>query len=593
MGLVTYTIPPAKCFTRNPIRYKIGTDLPVDTPGLFILCTVAYKLPTALDYTEVVSFPLTPDSIGLVEVDLARIADKLVTNYVPTLAQTIQPATGQLAQLQVTFTEFSLELTNGGTPVVADAVLIVKGGLAHERWQNNTWFDNRYTDYKLLTWMPTTRDQLPWCNDWVSYLHLAANATMAKALISIVYTDATTDTVEIDFPAETAVQNTLYTIPAGYANLGLAALAPDKIVHYYTLQVFSDATAISELITWYMQYPPEYETFHLNYFNSLGGFDCMPITGEHTLAIARDFDQVMLNTSRSNYNTLMVPAMSRMNRVSEQTSYKANIGVTFSWGLHDIRRELFLSEEVHTRKNNRWWPVSVQDKSVDMGPVNAQVKEVPIEWAFAFSNTQYTPEGAALGNPQAFTDYATCPVIVATPDIASILIYWTHLPQNVSRYDLVLLDALGDPLTEAVTRVIPYTSPISVIIADLTPETAYYPQLTLTNEETGETKVCTYAPVTTLAEPPEPEPPTFYLVLGSNGSERTSGNACSLLSGTARSFYRLYNAPYPLTGETIYGTANIADPFDGNREWHILTISGTRYSALIRDDGTIENWNTC
>jgi Fibronectin type III domain len=564
MGLVTYNLPPSTCFSANPIRYKIGTDIDLETIGLYVLCKVEFSAISPESFSEQISFPLTPDSLGIVEIDLSRIAHRLVSFKAPTLAVAVQEATTHTGKIRVTFTEYSQDLPTGGTPETMDDVVIIKGGISHERWQSNTWFANRYPDYKLLTWMPQTRDQLPWVNDWITYLHLDADAAAVTAKIITTFTDATTNTQTLAFPASAAKQNKVYHIPAGYLNLNLGSIDPDKTVHYYTIQVFADATAISELVTWYMDHSkPGYETFHLNYFNSIGGFDSMPILGDHTQTVTRDFDLVDTNTSRSNFNGLFVPAMSRMNRVSEQLTYKANIGVTASWTLHDLRRELFLSKEIYTRKKNRWWPVNVLDKSPDFGPVNAQIKEVGIEWAYAFNNTHYTPEIEDFGEALGFEFTTQCPVITYSITDTTIQVSFTHAPAPVDSYEIKLLDQDDIELLSE-TKAIPYTAPITHTFEDLAPETDYRVHMVMRNNDTGESRTCIYSMVTTNAEgdvdPGTPDEYSFIVTLSNDLGTICSETPTTVYStdsvlGTGSVIY-IYVAdePTPVSGFTLIKT---------------------------------------
>jgi hypothetical protein len=565
MPLVTYSIPPATVFSANPIRYKVGTDIDLETVGLYIQCKVEFSAISPESFAEVITFPLTPDSLGIVDIDVSRIANRLVTYAAPTLAKTVQEATAHTGKIRCTFTEYSADLPTGGTPLVMDEIILIKGGLANQRYQSNTWFDNRYPDYKLLTWQPQERDQYPWVNDWITYLHLDADAASVTAKIITTFTDATTNTQTISFPGSAAVQNKVYHIPAGYINLALDAIDTEKIVHYYTIQIFAGSTAISELVTWYMKMDePGYETFHFNYFNSLGGFESIALTGEHTMQVNRDFELVDTNTSRSNYNSLFVPAMSRMNRVVEQVSFKANIGVTRQWSLHNLRREIFLSDEIYTRKNNRWWPVNVLDKSIDFGPVSAQVKEAAIEWAYAFSNTQFTPdEDAGLGEAQGFEFTTQCPIVTYVVTDTTIQVSYTHAPAPVQQYDIVLVDQ-DDVEIERVIKTIPYTAPIVHEFTGLTPVTEYRAHLVMRNTDTGETRTCIYSLVTTNAEgETDPETPgeyAFEVALSNDlgticGETTTTVYSTDSVLGTGSVIY-IYVAdePTPVSGYTLIKT---------------------------------------
>jgi hypothetical protein len=557
MGLVLYNIPSSQNFTRNPIRYKVGTDIDVTTVGLYIEALVEFQPMGSATWAEVIRYPLSPDSIGIVEIDLSRIAHRLLEFATPSPVSMVgKDATTHTGNLRVTFTEYDADTNaEGGTPTVTDAVLIVKGGLAHERYQNNVWFDNRYTTNKFLTWLPATREQLPWVNDYISYLHLAADAPDAELLITVTFTDATTDTITIPLPGG-ATENHVYHLPCGYANCAMAALDPAKKVWKYTVQVMDDTTELSEEVTFIMKYDGQYETFHLSYFNSLGGFESIALTGDHSLTINREYDLVDITTNRSSYNGTTVPAMSRMNRVAEQTSYRANIGVVHGWNLHDLRRELFLSTDIFTRKNNRWWPVNVLDKSADFGPVSAQVKEVPIEWSYAFSNTQFTPESTDIGEALGFAFTTQCPIITYGITDTTIQVTFTHAPAPVQQYDIILLDD-ADAELERVIKAIPYSAPITNLFEDLDPDTDYRVHLIMRNTDTGETRTCVYSLVTTneAGDDDENTPGHYpHYVTFSNSQESICGGTPELV----------YSADSILTsGSFLWDNIDLDEPASG------------------------------
>jgi hypothetical protein len=266
-----------------------------------------------------------------------------------------------------------------------------------------------------------------------------------------------------------------------------------------------------------------------------------------------------------------------MNRVAEQTSYRANIGVVHGWNLHDLRRELFLSTDIFTRKNNRWWPVNVLDKSADFGPVSAQVKEVPIEWSYAFSNTQYTPESADLGEVLGFAFTTACAFVTYAINGTTIGISFTHAPSPVDQYQLILLDSDGDQVGATVLKTIPYTAPITHTFTGLTEETEYKARIVMKNLETGESRTCTYSPVTTLEEDgDDPFVPTSYEFAIRLGN--TIAGLCSQSPTT------LYCAtPILDTGSLLFTNAGLSTPLSGYA--YIIIPLGMVYNLIGNEVG--------
>lgn len=587
MGLVLYNTPPAINFSRNPIRFKVGTDIALTTTGLYIEALIEFKKISENTWTEVIKYPLTPDSQGIVEIDLSRIANTLL-EFDPPSPQTMtaKDAAKQTGFIRVTFTEFdSVNNQEGGDNAELDEILIIKGGIAHERYQNNTWFTNRYPDFKFLTWMPAIREQLPWVNDYISYLHLGANAANAEAIIDVTFTDNTTDQITIPLPGG-ARQNHVYHIPCGYANCNIAELDTSKKVWKYTVQVFDGNTPLSEQAQYIMRYDAQYETFHLSYFNSLGGFESIPLTGDHTLTVQRDFDMVNITTNRSSFNSTIVPAMSRMNRVTEQQIFRGNIGVVNGWTIHDLRRELFLSPEIYTRKNNRWWPVNVLDKSSDFGPFNAQIKEVQIEWAYAFSNTQYTPELAALGDPPSFAVSTYCPNPVYAMNHNLITISFHHAPSPVDEYEIQLLNTSLVQVGNSVFKRIPYASPITHTFTGLTPDTGYRLKIIMRDTESGLQRECLYSTVTTPEEELEnPDTPGVFTYEVKLGYSDFSG-LCSLPLTTVYSHDSILTA-----GSVLYSNPAATNVIDPAYQW-VVIYDGSIWS-LLNSALFTKTTNTC
>jgi hypothetical protein len=500
MALVLYTIPPENNFSRNPIRFKVGTDTPVTTVGLYIQCRLSFATKGST-LAEVIRFPLTPDANGLAEVDMQRLVDRMMEYQLPTIDATVQKIATHTGTMQVHFVEYSVDVPNGGTPVDAGTFNVVKGGIAYEKWTGQAYFANWYTTpRRLLTWFGLERTVSTWQHLWLSYLHLAASDTGYAVKTTVYFTDGTsTAGPTIDFPATGAVtEGYVYHIPAGYTQLDMGSVDIDKRVHYYNVGVYEGVTLVSEMLTCLMDYTPDYEMLQFVFFNSLGGLDVIRLKGEQQQQLNREFDLVDINTSRSNIGGYTLPAQSGQNQVLEGRSFKGNIGWTDDIDLQDLRRELFLSPAIYMPYGTRWRPVNVTDKTVNLGKLNDQLRELDIEWSYAWVNENYTPEWVSLGNEP--DPVVSCPVITLTPTNNNIAFSFPHAPGPINRYVVRLYDSLDVQVGADKVFNLPFGSPIGSSFSGLTAETQYKVKVFMQVVETGFEEECGPELVTTLED---------------------------------------------------------------------------------------------
>jgi len=502
---VLYSIPASTSWSGNPIRFVAGTDTSLDTEGLHIAATIFFRSAAATAFAEAITFPLTPDAQGLVEIDVANILHRLLSIDPPPQELEVVATANAAGVFYVRFTEKTLANPAGDTPMDTDEFSVIRGGIAYEQWQGSGWFANIYpTPRKILSWYSSTRQLFTWQQLWLSYLHLTAATTGTVAVEhKVFYTDGTTETLPaIPFPDDEALPLRTYHIPAGYDQLDMANADPDKRVHYYTLQVMEDDTALSELITTYPDYRPVYEPTQFLYVNSLGGFDTIAILGEQDEGLRREFELVDYNVSRARLNTYNLPAQGGMNAVSEAQTFRGNIGNTDDATLQDLRRELFLSTQLWEPKYGRWWPINILNSTVGKGMLDAQVRNIQVEWGYAWQNPYFTPENIG-DEPE---PSVACPV--GTVDVAfnSGTLSFSHTPGPIDTYSAQLhLDADDSTVGSPTLFTIPFGSTMLAAWAGLGYDTAYYVRLTLSASATGYTTTCDYA-LTTAAEPEDMPP---------------------------------------------------------------------------------------
>jgi len=174
--------------------------------------------------------------------------------------------------------------------------------------------------------------------------------------------------------------------------------------------------------------------------------------------------------------------------VLEQMTYKGNIGATDSISFQDLRRELFLSRQLYLPKTDRWWPVNITDRTVNLGRLSAQLRELNIEWSYAWQNSQYTPTGAVLGS-EPDPSY-TCPIVTLSATSSSIAYSFSHVPGLINRYRLQLTTEADEPVGAEVVHTIPFGNPISGTFSGLMSDTGYKVILYMDVTSTGFTQTC-------------------------------------------------------------------------------------------------------
>jgi hypothetical protein len=115
-----------------------------------------------------------------------------------------------------------------------------------------------------------------------------------RLYVRVYYTDgsATFTTAMPDNDSSGWEQGTVAIIPTGFNRLGLHLLEPEKVPDRYTVQVFDhNDTPLSEHYTYHLA-QPDYNELHIEYINSLGGFESLRCKGRWVHGIATEHEAV-------------------------------------------------------------------------------------------------------------------------------------------------------------------------------------------------------------------------------------------------------------------------------------------------------------
>lgn len=478
--MITITEQPADLvFSKNPIRYKATTNTSLSTPGLFIRCRIFYN--AALRIT----FPLSPDSTGAIAIDIRRVIDSLLLFTVPSQTLAVEDLVNQYATCYIELHEITTADPTDADYKTSSTSTVIKGGLAYEIWDRNNYFSS-YTNAQkcFLTWYPTGRSMAPWQYHWLTYLHQANTSLVASVEASINYTDGTSANVSLfAFPGGIATTNKIYRFPVGAEQTALDAAYPAKKIFNYTIRVLDGATVLAVYL-FKLDYTYDYERVLLHYFGSLGGFDSLRLKGITEPEDSRDAEFAEHYTDGFNTSG-QVYTRNTMAKLSIGETYKSNIGWCDELNTQDLRREIFYSPAPqHRLVNDRWWPVQILNKSVQRGALSAQLREMDIDWAYAFTNENYSPSFVNIPAITCALSISAVIAVVTAPDPTNVgySLSWVNVggtPASVDLYvstdggvtfadvpgavqvdDTHYTYSLGNPTAEAhIIRLIPNCSP--------------------------------------------------------------------------------------------------------------------------------------
>jgi hypothetical protein len=413
--MITITEQPANLvWSKNPMRYQATTDTDLDTDGFYIRCKVYFNAALMIE------FAVSPDATGAIAFDIRNIINALLRYDLPTQANAVTDLVNQYGDCYVTLHEVTTATPEDPDFVTSNVSTVLKGGLNYETWDRDNYFSLYDNSKKVfLTWYESGRKVAAWQAHWLTYLHLANTSTAAAVVAKIYYTDGTDDTVNLfNFPDSTATQNKLYRFPAGINQLELADVDATKDIWYYDIKIMDD-TDVVESFRFYCDYDTDYEKLLLHYFSSIGGFESLRLKGETEMADNREAEATEPYTSGFNASGEVYTrtGYSKLN-IGEQ--YKSNIGATDLINEQDLRREIFYSPSVYRLVNSRWWPVQVLNKNVSRGKLFEQVREMSIEWAYGFTNENYTPSFVTIGTITCALSIAGVIALATAPDPTNV-----------------------------------------------------------------------------------------------------------------------------------------------------------------------------
>jgi hypothetical protein len=226
-------------------------------------------------------------------------------------------------------------------------------------------------------------------------------------LIDITYTSGATTTFSKLLPTNDLG---IWCFPIGLKNSGIwedIDFDNTQQVWYIVVTLRNGSTIVCNPYQIYIDHRKFYDNTEFNFHNSLSGIDNVRILGDVDMDVEREYKEGEKIVADDYYNAQALPEMDFQRAIEERVKYKGDAGWQFTKAAQDHLRELTLSESIWQPqiKKNRWWKVNILQKTIALRNTRSTKWNFPIEWSYAFSNTNYTPYEVDLNSV-----VTSCPV---------------------------------------------------------------------------------------------------------------------------------------------------------------------------------------
>lgn len=388
-------------FSKNESRYQFTVTNPASAG-----CAVQVRL----FYHTITSISAPP--ILIADLKLYPTPDGDVTFYAQTYFESIlklhMPAAGSTTVLKAAdqhcyfWVEYRqvTDLSPNNAWIITERDrkrIMLLGGIEVQKYERNNFFENYLIPDKWwLTWLPTNRfvglDQ----EHYLSWFKTITDAEDFVMKVKVVYTDTTEDTTtELALPAG---NNYVYHLPTGVAQLGLAALNPDKKIHYYEVHIENIVDGVqANPYRFYIDYDYSYQKFDWVYLNSLGGLDAVRVKGRYT----RDIDREVSSASTLNLIDQINDPVKKSDTIDTgillTKKWKGDVGFMNSPNEQDGVADLLPSTEVFEKIDGRWLRIKLLTKTQPMGGSEDKKWSFPVEFMYGWVNEIYTPDKKHFG----------------------------------------------------------------------------------------------------------------------------------------------------------------------------------------------------
>lgn len=237
--------------------------------------------PTASAFTTTLTAKLTPDVDDNAVFELQDgLADFFpFTDFNPYAVVDMQLITDNIVEAQFFKAESYGEPQVDQTATLVDTFKVLNGGIPKEIAQS-FFADILPVTKQFLTWAPLRKRVTQTQPELLHFYVYDEAITELNLIVKLYFTDGTNSTHTID-TVTGVLEEQIYRIPAGYTQMGLAALASAKVVKKYELWLTDQEDAIvSEVRTYAMEYLDTPENRFWLFTNSLGVFEIIRTEGK-------------------------------------------------------------------------------------------------------------------------------------------------------------------------------------------------------------------------------------------------------------------------------------------------------------------------
>lgn len=406
-------------YSKNPVRYFFNITNP-DTPGCALEVELYIQDIDGDTGTLINSVTLYPNSDGEVYFYCEDMLDAYLDWQLPDLADNdVVAVKSQIKKYWIRYRQVSAFNTVPAWATEENNIrLVIKGGVAKEKFSRNNFFVNYLVDEKaFLTWLPENHLIGAEERRYLTYFHNSEDLSPELFLKArTVYVDGTQETATKSFPALSETR--LFHVPAGIAQLGLLDLHPDKQLWYYSVSV-EDAggNVFANPYRLNVDYRQFYDVFSFVYHNSLGGVDTVRVKGDYDIEVTRDFTETQSVLSYDYDFATTLPIENGAINITHYDVYKGDVGWLNTSIMQDALKDMLLSGSVYRVVFGRWLPVMHLQKTQKMRAKEDTKWSFELQWRYTYDNTQYTPAGRNFGigvNDELPGDiYGTCTAPVA------------------------------------------------------------------------------------------------------------------------------------------------------------------------------------
>lgn len=392
-------------FSNNPVRYLVEISNP-GTPGSALEVEL---YGCDFDFTPTIDAPgtlinaqtLYPNPDGKVWFYCEDYLNSYVEWQLPDIFAGPDP--GNIIAVDKQIKKFYIryrQITNRNqSPLwasdLANIRIVIKGGVAKEKFDRNNFFINYLVDNKsFLTWQPAGHFIGKKEFRYLTYFHHYDTTPELKMKARVVFLDGTEETVVKDFPALT--ESLLFHLPASVSHIS-DVLIDNRDIWYYDISVVdADDNVYAAVYRMYVDYRNYYHAFEFIYHNSLGGMNTMRVRGEWSEEMQRNYTDVQQAVVYGD-DAKMLPTENAVVNISKFEIYKGDAGWFNTKDMQDSIKDMLLSDSIYRILHNRWLRVVQLQKSQPMGESDDTKWSFPLQWRYTFDNTNFTPFNKDLG----------------------------------------------------------------------------------------------------------------------------------------------------------------------------------------------------